>query len=97
MVNKRKAMKDLVWTGDGHFDSMGHSAKYGAYTMLCITIMKIVHFEIVQVLGIIKQACLHMQQFHVQFIPIKQNTNSVHFFSSSREGQILTLEASRLS
>ena len=28
---------------------MGHSAKCGAYTMLCTTIMKIVHFEVVQV------------------------------------------------
>ena len=84
MVNKLKAMKDVVWTGDGRFDSMGHSAKYGAYTMLCTTIMKIVHFEIVQVLSIIiiKQACLHIQQFQLQCIPIKQNTNSVHFFSS---------------
>lgn len=40
---------DLVWSGDGRFDSMGHCAKYGAYTMLCCTVMKIVHFEIVQV------------------------------------------------
>lgn len=45
LANKLKSMKDVVWTGDGRFDSMGHSAKYGAYTMLCTTIMKIVHFE----------------------------------------------------
>ena len=49
LINKLKTLKDVVWTGDGRFDSMGHSAKYGAYTMLCTTIMKIVHFEIVQV------------------------------------------------
>ena len=49
LVSRLKTMKDVVWTGDGRFDSMGHSAKYGAYTMLCNSIMKIVHFEIIQV------------------------------------------------
>ena len=48
LVNKVKDLKDVVWAGDGRYDSMGHSAKYGAYTMLCTTIMKIVHFELVQ-------------------------------------------------
>ena len=80
MVNKLKAMKDVVWTGDGCFDSMGHSkAKYGAYTILCITIMKIVHFEIVQVLSIIrlnKHVCT-CNNFNY---PTKQHTNSVQFF-----------------
>ena len=50
LVKKLKTLKDVVWTGDGRFDSMGHSAKYGAYTMLSTTIMKIVHFEVVQVI-----------------------------------------------
>ena len=49
LVKELKPLKDVVWTGDGRFDSMGHSAKYGAYTMLCTTIMKIVHFQVVQV------------------------------------------------
>ncbi|KAK2562628.1 hypothetical protein P5673_014316 [Acropora cervicornis] len=48
LVNKGKDLKDVVWAGDGRYDSMGHSAKYGAYTMVCTTIMKIVHFELVQ-------------------------------------------------
>ena len=54
LVEKLKKLKEVVWTGDGRFDSMGHSAKYGAYTMLCTTIMKIVHFEVpvVQVRGL---------------------------------------------
>ena len=50
LVKKLKTLKDVVWTGDGRFDSMGHSAKYGPYTMLSTTIMKIVHFEVVQVI-----------------------------------------------
>ena len=44
-----KFFRDSVWSGDGRFDSMGHLAKYGAYTMFCCTIMKIVHFELLQV------------------------------------------------
>ena len=51
LVDKLKKLK-VVWTGDGRLDSMGHSAKYGAYTMLCTTIMKIMHFEVVQVRGL---------------------------------------------
>lgn len=49
LINSLKDMKDVVWSGDGRFDSMGHSAKYGAYTMFCSTIMKVVHFELIQV------------------------------------------------
>lgn len=58
LVSKLKDMKDVVWSGDGRFDSMGHSAKYGVYTMFSSTIMKIVHFELVQVW---KLACTRMQ------------------------------------
>lgn len=39
----------VVIAGDGRFDSMGHSAKFGAYTILCCTIPMIVHFALVQV------------------------------------------------
>lgn len=46
---KIKDLEDAVWSGDGRFDSMGHSAKYGVYTLLCSPIMKIVHFELLQV------------------------------------------------
>ena len=48
LVEQLKNMKDVIWCGDGRFDFMGHSAKYGAYTMFCCSLMKIVHFEIVQ-------------------------------------------------
>ena len=49
LINKLKDMKDVAWSGDGRFDSMGHSAKYGVYTMLCSTMMKVVHFVLLQV------------------------------------------------
>lgn len=46
-------LKDLgegiVMVGDGRHDSMGHCAKYGAYTMFCCTLTKIIHFSLVQV------------------------------------------------
>ena len=50
LIDKVKKIKNATWSGDGRFDSMGHSAKYGAYTMFCNSISKIVHFEIRQVI-----------------------------------------------
>ena len=40
---------NVEWSRDGRFDSMGHNAKYGMYTMFCNTISKLVHFELLQV------------------------------------------------
>lgn len=42
-------LTDPEWCGDGRFDSMGHSAKFGVYTMFCSTVGKLVHFELLQV------------------------------------------------
>ena len=53
LIEKVKDLKDVQWSGDGRFDSMGHNAKYGAYTMFCNSISKIVHFEVVQVIYIL--------------------------------------------
>lgn len=50
LVNQLKGVKEIVWAGDGRFDSMGHSAKYGCYTMLNCNLTKIVHFELLQVI-----------------------------------------------
>lgn len=50
ILSKLKSMKDVVWSGDGRFDSMGHCAKYGAYTMFSCTTNQVVHFELLQVL-----------------------------------------------
>lgn len=49
LISQLKSTKDAVWSGDGRFDSVGHNAKYGVYTMFCDTIMKIVHFDVLQV------------------------------------------------
>ena len=49
LIQSLRNVQNAVLSGDGHFDSMGHSAKYGVYTMFCCTIMKIVHFDLLQV------------------------------------------------
>ena len=50
---KFKGVPGAVWSGDGRFDSMGLCAKYGTYTMFSCDLMKIVHFDILQVSNII--------------------------------------------
>ena len=49
LINALKKKREAIWCGDGRLDSMGHSAKYGPYTMFCCAVAKIVHFELVQV------------------------------------------------
>ena len=39
-----------TWSGDGRYDSMGHCAKYGTYTMFNNGTGKLVHVEIMQVI-----------------------------------------------
>ena len=51
MNAKLKDVKDLVLAGDGRHDSMGHSAKYCAYTLFSCNDLhnQIVDFSLVQV------------------------------------------------
>ena len=50
MLDHLKSSDDfLVIFGDRRHDSMGHSAKYGAYTILCCNVPQIIHFSLVQV------------------------------------------------
>lgn len=42
--------KKLVLGGDGRSDSMGHSAKYGSYTIMELEENKIINIQLVQVL-----------------------------------------------
>jgi hypothetical protein len=47
---KNTEEESQTWSGDGRFDCMGHSTKYGVYTMWSNTTSKLVHFELLQVL-----------------------------------------------
>ncbi|RUA06185.1 MAG: hypothetical protein DSY43_02725 [Gammaproteobacteria bacterium] len=50
LLDSVKEIKDgVAIAGDGRHDSMGHCAKYGAYTVFCCTVTKIIHFSLVQV------------------------------------------------
>ncbi|XP_067047191.1 uncharacterized protein [Acropora muricata] len=40
--------KEVTLAGDGRHDSMGHSAKYGTYTIFCCTVGLIIHIVLVQ-------------------------------------------------
>ena len=52
LLDNLKAGEDpIVVAGDGQQNSMGHSAKYGAYTIFCCTVPKIIHFSLIQVMG----------------------------------------------
>ncbi|CAB4026779.1 PREDICTED: uncharacterized protein LOC107331715 isoform X3 [Paramuricea clavata] len=49
LMEKAKQVKDgVVIAGDGRHDSMGHSAKFCAYTIFCCTFAQIIHFNLVQ-------------------------------------------------
>ena len=49
MMLQLQSMENIVWCGDGRFDSMGHSAKFDTYTMVCSSIEKVTQFCVVQV------------------------------------------------
>ena len=50
LLEKVKAIQGgIVLAGDGRHDSMGHSAKFGAYTMFRCTLPMIIHFALIQV------------------------------------------------
>ena len=50
MVEKLKATgQNMAIAGDGRHDSMGHSAKYCAYTIFCCTVPLIIDFSLTQV------------------------------------------------
>lgn len=51
MMVKLKELGQVVISGDGRHDSMGHSAKFGAYTIFCCTLPLIIHFSLVQVMA----------------------------------------------
>ena len=58
MLEKLKSLRtSITIAGDGQHDSMGHSAKFGAYTIFCRAVPMIIHFSLVQVRVIISLSC----------------------------------------
>ncbi len=45
----RDSSAPVALAGDARHDSMGHSAKYGAYSMYSCSDSSVVHFHLVQV------------------------------------------------
>ena len=56
---------EIVISGDGRHDSMGHNAKYGAYSIFCNTHPGVLHFEMIQV---IMSACLFHAHLDTPFV-----------------------------
>ena len=62
LIDKMKTANEVIVYGDGRFNSMSHSAKYGEYTIFCSNTRKIVHFEISQVFFEIPLICREIFQ-----------------------------------
>lgn len=48
-ILKKLDGKEVVLAGDARHDSMGHSAKYGTYTIFCCTVGLMIHITLIQV------------------------------------------------
>ena len=69
MLEKVKALKDgIIIAGDGRHDSIGHSAKYGAYTIFCCTIPMILHFSLIEVKGFKVHVIYHHFHYYATFL-----------------------------
>ena len=67
LISHLKRIKNVTWCGDGRFDSMGHCAKYGVYTMFCSTINKVVHFHHKTFLVILHLVCTFIYWMFLHF------------------------------
>ena len=57
----------IILSGDARHDSMGHSAKYGAYSICSNTLSSIVHFDLVQVIRIKLLLLRKVLMYHIFF------------------------------
>lgn len=76
LINDLKEKSDLVWCGDGRFNSMGHCAKYGAYTMIQVRplpwMFKLVDWHVIKGNNTI---VLEELKFTIVFVNIFINVN----------------------
>ena len=70
---------------------MGHSAKFGTYTMFCSTVNKVVQFNVVQVITIFGLLSVLAREFHdissCVFLPRKDLNG--HFCSIARQMRLV--------
>ena len=74
LIRQLKNISNASWCGDGRFDSIGHNAKFGVYSMFSSNLSEIVHFELLQVLFLILLALIQGQSHH--------NSTSQFFWTS---------------
>ena len=79
------AGKKVVLSGDGRHDSMGHSAKFGTYTIFCCTVGLIIHIVLKQVRAC---ACLHTLDTEI----IKLNFYSQSWLQANQAGSSNAME-----
>ena len=66
LMEKLKDHDNLVFAGDGRHDSMGHSAKYCAYTIFCCTFSySIYHILIYTMYTILSSQKIPMEKIHL--------------------------------
>ena len=70
MINQLRQVEDAQWSGDGRFDSMGHNAEYGVYTMFSNSISKLVHFELLQVIIYLRMSLSNNMLFSISRLSI---------------------------
>ncbi|XP_015764208.1 PREDICTED: uncharacterized protein LOC107343156 [Acropora digitifera] len=88
LMNELKKKQKAIWCGDGRFDSMGHSAKYGAYTMFCCAVAKIVHFELVQANQVKSSSDMELKGAQDSFAFLKAAGLAIAVFISHRHRSI---------
>ena len=71
LLSSLKAQK-LVLSGDGRADSLGHSAKYGSYTVIEMSCNKVLDYRLVQVCvcacGMCICVCMYMYVYVCVFV-----------------------------
>ncbi|PFX15360.1 hypothetical protein AWC38_SpisGene20419 [Stylophora pistillata] len=84
----QKKNKELVVAGAGRHDSMGHSAKFGIYTMLCCTVGLIIHIVLVQANEGGNSSGMEFFAFEKAFIFLLGTGLSIKSFISDRHTSI---------
>eukprot|EP00112_Aurelia_sp_Birch-Aquarium-sp1_P025355 Seg84.2 transcript_id=Seg84.2/GoldUCD/mRNA.D3Y31 product="hypothetical protein" protein_id=Seg84.2/GoldUCD/D3Y31 len=78
----------IVISGDGRHDSMGHSAKYGAYSIFCNTHPGVLHFEMIQRNEAGSSTGMELLGFQKAMEYLNRSGLNISTFISDRHGSI---------